>query len=131
MIRTLLVTLLATVLAACAQVPATPGSPDYGEPPSIPDDSGESTPSASAALLDQSRQQSAVGEYSQAAASVERALRIEPGNPWLWLELARIHQATGNGQQAQASAAKALSLSGPDSAAEERARAIIEQLTGP
>jgi Tfp pilus assembly protein PilF len=126
--RILLVTLLATILAACAQVP---GAPDYGEPPSIPDDSSESPPSATAALLDQSRQQSAVGEYSQAAASVERALRIEPGNPWLWLELAQIHQATGNVQQAQASAAKALSLSGPDSAAEERARAIIEELTGP
>ena len=122
--------MLAALLAACAQVPATPDSPDYSEPPSLPDETGEAPPSATAALLDQSRQQSAVGEYSQAAASVERALRIEPGNPWLWLELAQIHQATGNVPQAQASAAKALSLSGPDSAAEQRARELIEQLTG-
>lgn len=129
--RVLVATMLVTLLAACAQVPATPGSPDYGEPASLPDDSSDVPPSATAALVDQSRKQSASGEYSQAAASVERALRIEPGNPWLWLELAQIHQASGNLQQAQASAAKALSLSGPDSAAEERARKIIEQLTGP
>ena len=123
--------MLAALFAACAQVPTTPGSPDYSEPPSIPDETGEAPPSATAALLDQSRQHSATGEYAQAAASVERALRIEPGNPWLWLELAQVHQSTGNVQQAQASAAKALSLSGPDTAAEERARAIIEELTGP
>ena len=79
--RVLLVTLLATILAACAQVPATPGTPDYGEPPSIPDDSSESPPSATAALLDQSRKQSAVGEYSQAAASVSRMSPTRPAFP--------------------------------------------------
>ena len=129
--RAFLLTMLAALLAACAQVPATTGAPDYGEPPSLPDEAGDAPPSATAALLDQSRKQSAAGEYSQAAASVERALRIEPANPWLWLELAQIHQASDNVQQAQASAAKALSLSGPNRAAEERAREILEQLTGP
>jgi cytochrome c-type biogenesis protein CcmH/NrfG len=119
------------LLAACAQAPTTTGAPDYSEPPAFPDEPGETAPSPTAALLEQSRRQSASSEYSQAAASVERALRIEPGNPWLWLELAQIHQASGNVQQAKASAAKALSLSGPNRAAEERAREILEQVTGP
>ncbi len=131
MMRALLAAMLTTLLAACAQVPATTGTPSYGEPPAVPDETGEAPPSATAALLDQSRRQSASGQYSQAAASVERALRIDPGNPWLWLELAQIHQASGNVQQAQASAAKALSLSGPNGAAEQRAREIIEQIAGP
>ena len=129
--RVLLLTMLAALLAACAQVPTATGTPDYSEPPTLPDESGEAAPSATAALLEQSRRQSASGEYSQAAASVERALRIEPGNPWLWLELAQIHQSSGNVQQARASAAKALSLAGPSRGAEERAREILEQTAGP
>ena len=71
------------------------------------------------------RRQSADGQYDQAVASVERALRIEPGNPWLWLELAQIHRSAGNARQADGHARKALSLAGTDRAAEQAARRFL------
>jgi Tfp pilus assembly protein PilF len=125
MIRTGILVLLAAALSACAQLPATPGS--VGSPePSPPPESGSAPPaSPTAALLEQSRRQSADGDYDQAVASVERALRIEPGNPWLWLELAQIHRSSGNERQAEAHARKALSLAGTDRAAEQAARRFL------
>lgn len=131
MIRTLLFVLLGLVLTACAPGPVRQGPPPQGEATSAPDESVDAPASATAALLDQSRRQSASGQYPQAAASVERALRIEPGNPWLWLELAQIHLASGNIRQAEANARKALSLSGTDRTAEQRARRLLDRLAGP
>jgi Tfp pilus assembly protein PilF len=120
--------LLALALSACAQLHATPGStgsagsrepaPETGSPPPA---------SPTAALLEQGRRQSADGEVDQAAASLERALRIEPGNPWLWLELAQIHRSAGNDRQAEAHARKALSLAGTDRTAEQAARRFLEE----
>jgi tetratricopeptide (TPR) repeat protein len=40
------------------------------------------------ALLDQAKQQAQEGEGERAAATLERAIRIEPRNPWLWHRLA-------------------------------------------
>ena len=45
-----------------------------------------------------------------AAASIERALRIEPSNPLLWIELGKIRQAEGNYQQAENMGRKAASM---------------------
>ncbi|MEX2516675.1 MAG: tetratricopeptide repeat protein [Gammaproteobacteria bacterium] len=39
------------------------------------------------ALLENARTHAAAGDGEQAAASLERALRIEPRNPWLWHRL--------------------------------------------
>ena len=123
MIRTGCLVLLALVLSACAQLPATPGATGTAstrEPASSP-----KAGSPAQALLEQGRRQSADGEFEQAVASLERALRIEPGNPWLWLELARIHRSAGNDRQAEAHARKALSLAGTDRAAEQAARRFL------
>jgi len=125
MIRTGILVLLAVALSACAQLPGTPGT--AGTQGSTPAPEAGSPPPASpaAALLEQSRQQSTNGDYDQAVASVERALRIEPRNPWLWLELAQIHRAAGNDRQAEGHARKALSLAGTDRAAEQAARQFL------
>jgi len=125
MIRTGILVLLAAVLSACAQLPATPGTAGSQEPAPLPDAGRPQTASPTAALLEQGRRQSADGEYDQAIASMERALRIEPGNPWLWLELAQIHRSAGNERQADAHARKALSLAGMDRAAEQAARRFL------
>ena len=122
MTRTGILVLLAFALTACAQLPGTPGTRE-----SAPLQEAGSPPPASptAALVEQGRRQSADGQYDQAVASVERALRIEPGNPWLWLELAQIHRSAGNARQADGHARKALSLAGTDRTAEQAARRFL------
>ncbi len=59
----------------------------------------------------QAQSQIAAKNYSVAAASLERALRIEPGNPLLWIELGKVRQAEGNFLQAENMGRKAASMS--------------------
>src|SRR4029453_14535476 len=44
---------------------------------------------ASRALISQAQTQVATKNYTVAASSIERALRIEPDNPLLWVELGK------------------------------------------
>lgn len=66
---------------------------------------------ASRALVEQARVQLSAKNYAIAAGSIERALRIEPNNPLLWIELAKVRQAEGNYGQAENLARKAISMS--------------------
>jgi len=50
---------------------------------------------AIAALLRLARSQGEAGHGEQAAATLERALRIEPRNPWLWHRLAVLRLQQG------------------------------------
>src|SRR5690606_254579 len=72
----------------------------------------DTTPPASRALLAQSRSERAAGSYAAAAASVERALRIDPNNALLWLELAQIRLEERDPAQAYTMARQAQSLAG-------------------
>ncbi len=65
---------------------------------------------ASAALVKQGRAQSLKGEYPSAIATLERALRIEPDNPLVWLELGQLHLSAKNPPQAESMARKAIVL---------------------
>ena len=65
---------------------------------------------ASAALVKQGRAQSLKGEYPAAIATLERALRIEPDNPLVWLELGQMHLSAKNPPQAESMARKAIVL---------------------
>jgi hypothetical protein len=66
---------------------------------------------ASRSLVAQAQTQLAARDFPMASASIERALRIEPENPLLWIELAKIRQAEGNYSQAENLARRALSRS--------------------
>lgn len=66
---------------------------------------------ASRALVTQSRTHLQAKNYPLAASSLERALRIEPGNPLLWIELGKVRQAEGNHVQAENMGRRAVSLS--------------------
>ena len=66
------------------------------------------------ALLDQAQAQAASGQTPAAGATLERALRIEPRNPALWSELARLRLSQGQYQQAQNLAAKSNALASGD-----------------
>jgi Flp pilus assembly protein TadD len=82
---------------------------------------------ASAVLLEQSRDERAAGSYAEAAISIERALRIDPNNPALWIELAEIKSAEGDLDQAEMMARKALTLAGSDRSIEERAERLLSR----
>jgi predicted negative regulator of RcsB-dependent stress response len=64
------------------------------------------------ALLGKAKNQSAAGRMDEACANLERALRIEPRNPVLWHELARVRLEQGQYRQAENMAAKSNVLVG-------------------
>lgn len=66
--------------------------------------------------MDSARAESAAGNHASAAASLERALRIEPRNPRLWHELARVRLKQGQFAQAESVAARSNSWAGDDKA---------------
>jgi hypothetical protein len=78
-------------------------------PPAPPASSG-----ATAALLDQSRQQSAAGNFPMATSSLERALRINPRDPGLWLELGRVKLRQRDFVQAESMGRRASAIAGTD-----------------
>jgi len=107
---------LALLLASCAV-------PERGPEPQ-PEPAPEAPPAAAppphkenvaiAGLMESARSASASGDLSGAAASLERALRIEPRNPRLWQELARVRLKQGQFAQAESVAARSNSWAGED-----------------
>src|SRR5438094_5940 len=73
---------------------------------------------AATALVTQAHAQAGSGEFGQAAATLERALRIEPDNPLLWIELGRVRLGEGNAAQADAMGRKAVALATGDPSAQ-------------
>jgi hypothetical protein len=91
--------------------PQAPVPPPVPEPPAPPPTTKEFVLGpASSALVKQSRSQSVKGEYPAAIATLERALRIEPNNPLVWLELGQVHLAARNAPQAESMGRKAVAL---------------------
>ena len=88
-------------------------SPHPARPPS-------ETSGATQALLAQSRAARTAGNYAQANATIERALRIAPSDASLWVELGEIELATGNAAQAATLARKALTLAAPNDSGDRR-----------
>jgi len=81
--------------------------------------------SAASALVTQAHQQAAGGDTAQATATLERALRIEPDNPLVWIELGRVRLAENNPAQADAMGRKALALASGDASAQSSAWRLI------
>jgi predicted Zn-dependent protease len=112
---------------------ATPGQPSIEATEPSPRSQPEPAPrartlsAASRALVDQAHAQLAAGNDALAAATLERALRIEPDHPQLWLELAKVRQEEGNAAQAENLARKALSMAVGDSATQAAAWRVIAQ----
>ncbi|HTQ73583.1 MAG TPA: tetratricopeptide repeat protein [Burkholderiales bacterium] len=105
---------LAMFLAACASspkfatVPPPPGSPfpqpSYTESPAI------------ASLMKDAHTASEQGQTANAAALLERGVRIEPRNPRLWQELARVRLDQKDYVQAESCAQRSSSWAGGDNA---------------
>jgi predicted Zn-dependent protease len=80
---------------------------------------------ASSALVAQAQKQAKGGETVAATATLERALRIEPDNPLLWLELGRLRLNERNPAQAHSMGRKALALATGDTRAQAAAWRLI------
>ena len=118
--------LLVVILVACAaQTPApvvtatpapsqapNPAPTEPNAPPVLRPASKEST--AVASLMDSARADTAAGRLTNAAATLERALRIEPRNPRLWSELARVRFQQRDYAQAESTALRSESWAGKD-----------------
>jgi len=122
---------LITLLSACSSAPqrpmppvidgshaGTPGEPSPAPVPAAPGRIEVPPPAASGgavvALLDRAEDYRRAGDSSNEAATIERALRIEPRNARLWHRLAETRLAQGQLQQAEQLALKSNSLSGND-----------------
>jgi predicted Zn-dependent protease len=64
--------------------------------------------------MESARADAAAGKLTTAAASIERALRIEPRNPRLWQELARVRLQQEQFVQAENMARRSNSFAGSD-----------------
>jgi predicted Zn-dependent protease len=106
--------LLAVILGGCTTV-YTPPPGTAPAPAPAPESAARTETIAIASLLDGARADTAAGRLANAAASLERALRIEPRNPRLWQELARVHLKQGDYAQAESTAARSNSWAGGDS----------------
>lgn len=86
-----------------------------------------SQPPAVVALLDQAEQQANGGELEAAAASLERAIRIDPRNPVLWYHLATVRLSQGESSQAEQLAVKSNSLAADNRPQQARNWQLIAQ----
>lgn len=65
--------------------------------------------------------------YDSAVVALERAVRIEPKDPYLWLDLAKLHFTQGDYQQAIQLAEKAKRLAGVDGVVKSEADRLIQR----
>ncbi len=132
-------------LAPYENEPVTPERPE--QTPSIPappsedvqvttvdeEDVGHGTvlerPSNPAVVALQKDAQTAVlnGQYDSAAMALERAVRIAPRDPSVWLELAKIRFTQGQYAQARELAQKARRLAGVDGQIKAEAERLINR----
>jgi cytochrome c-type biogenesis protein CcmH/NrfG len=120
---------IACALLACTAACTTLGTGWTSGSGSNSGQAGSTPPSGSSAatqeLLAESRAARAAGDLTGAAVSVERALRIDPNDPELWLEFGQIQLASGDNGQAAALARKALTLAGDDRDLTARAERLL------
>jgi Tfp pilus assembly protein PilF len=103
--------------------PQAPGAPVPVQPPNAP--TRAHLGPAATALVGQAHTQAAGGEFAAAGATLERALRIEPDNPLLWVELGRLQLQQGNAAQADGMGRKALALASGEADAQAGAWTLI------
>jgi len=117
---------LVLLLSACTSTPITPPTVEDRQPPPIERDpqivtdqrDGSSAASDSAAatvsLLAAAHNAGDANDHDSAIAYLERAVRIEPRNPELWIALSNAHLDNANLTAATQHARKAIALAGTD-----------------
>jgi tetratricopeptide (TPR) repeat protein len=93
--------------------PEISAPPEVAVPPTpapLPRSSG-----ATASLLEEGRHQRAAGNLAMATSALERAIRINPRDPNVWLELGRVKLQEGDYAQAENMGRRAAAAAGADS----------------
>jgi cytochrome c-type biogenesis protein CcmH/NrfG len=65
------------------------------------------------------------GDLDGASSTLDRAMRIEPSNPLVWIEVGRLRLADNDPRQAEACARKALALASGDRASQAQAGRVL------
>ena len=108
--------------------PLTPGplTPTPPPPPRAPPAARENHLSpATLSLVTQSRTLASHGDLDGASSTLDRALRIEPNNPLLWIELGRLRLAENDAHQAESCGRKALALASGDHGTQAQAGRLL------
>ena len=139
---------VAALLVGCAtqRAPSSSPSPSSLPPPSSPPSSSapltspippQPTPPeqkpprenhlspATRSLVTQAHAQVARGDLPAASSTLDRALRIEPNNPLLWIELGRLRLVESDAHQAEICGRKALALASGDHGTQSQAGRLL------
>jgi hypothetical protein len=138
---------VAVLLSGCPAPAPRPGSP--GNPFPEPQPSGPLAPTpppsepppappraqppprenrlspATRSLVTQARTLMSHGDLVGASSTLDRALRIEPNNPLLWVELGRLRLAENDAHQAEGCGRKALSVASGDRGTQAQAGRLL------
>jgi tetratricopeptide (TPR) repeat protein len=106
-----------------AQVPAPIPAPAAPRPQSPPRENHLSP--ATRSLVTQAHALLTHGDIDGASSTLDRALRIEPSNPLLWVELGRVRLVESDAHQAENCARKALALASGDRTAQAQAGHLL------
>ena len=139
-LKAVLALVLALLLGGCpapAQRPTIPDRP-YAEPQDSPPIAPIPPPPRAAppprenhlspatkSLVTQARTLMAHGDLDAASSTLDRALRIEPSNPLLWIERGKLRLAENDAHQAEGCGRKALALASGDHAAQAQAGRVL------
>jgi tetratricopeptide (TPR) repeat protein len=107
--------------------PQPSSSPSPSPPPPHPPPPARENhlSAATHSLVTQARTQVARGDLPAASSTLDRALRIEPNNPLLWIELGRLRLAESDAHQAEGCGRKALALASGDRGAQAQAGRLL------
>jgi tetratricopeptide (TPR) repeat protein len=116
--------------------PSAPGLPPSIPTPPAPAQQRPQQPSreirlspATQSLVTQAHGLLSHGDMDGASSTLDRALRIEPNNPLLWIELGRVRLVESDSHQAESCGRKALALAGGDKAAQAQSgRLLVDAL---
>jgi len=103
---------------------ARPGSPSVPPPPAPPPRENRLSP-ATSSLVTQARALVSRGDLDGASSTLDRALRIEPNNPLVWIELGRLRLAESDAHQAEGCGRKALALASGDRGTQAQAGRLL------
>jgi tetratricopeptide (TPR) repeat protein len=107
--------------------PAVPSPQPTPPPPSRPPPPTRENhlSPATLSLVTQARTLISHGDLDGASSTLDRALRIEPNNPLVWMELGRLRMAENDAHQAESCGRKALVLASGDRATQAQAGRLL------
>jgi uncharacterized protein HemY len=95
------------------------------QPPAPPPPREYRLSAATRSLVVEARGAASRGDLPAASMTLDRALRIEPTNPLLWIEIGRLRLAENDARQAEGCSRKALSLASGDRSAQSQAGRVL------